>query len=219
MPLNMIRSALLKRRALNFFVTGDFKRSYESFRKFCDLNPGDTGMVYNMGLTCIALRRYDEAEKYLTGAVSEGHPGLLRTMGDLYYLWGKREKAMEWYGRALSDGPEGEKTLMERRIAVCGDPDKYQTVGSSYRMAEQGSALMYEKKYEQALSLFKDAAEKDDTNFIALNNIGTILMNVMGRHKEALKYFQAAGVFTDNPVIKKNIRRAEEYLEKEDGDA
>ncbi len=203
--MKRIRMKLYKRQALNAFVEGRFSRAYQSFRKVLEINPREQGMSYNMGLVCIALKRYEEAERWLSESPGESNPGIFRTMADLYYLWGKRDKAVSWYQKARNTGME--KNLVDARLKVLDDDKEYKAAMESYDLLNQGVEAMKKKEWEQAVSLLRRAVRADKTNYIALNNLGTILMNRNMDLKEAEKCFKKADRLVDNPVISQNLNR------------
>jgi tetratricopeptide (TPR) repeat protein len=57
------------------------------------------------------------------------------------------------------------------------------------KLLHEGNFLYTQKKYDQALTLFKKVLALDTNNTFAMDRIGLILHN-LGREKESIQYFE-----------------------------
>ena len=89
-----IQRKMLERFALNSFVSGDFERAEKYFLRLKEDDPDRMGVDHNMGLVKLGLKQFAEAEKFfLRDAELFGESYVRsRTLGDLYYIWGRREQ-------------------------------------------------------------------------------------------------------------------------------
>ena len=72
--------------------------------------------------------------------------------------------------------------------------------------------ILKEKEYDRAQELFIQVSELDRSNFMALNEAGTILLNHRKDYFNALRCFKKAYELLPLPVIKANISLAENFL-------
>jgi len=213
---NRLQLALWKRRALNAFVTGNHEAALRSFTRIKARWPQLPGMDYNLGLTALALKRYDEAEQHLLAACERtADYAPLRALADLYYLAGRSADARSAYAVANGEAPDArQRAVIERRMEVCEDSARHAAVLEGWKLLEEGvnseragNAAAAAAAYERALAL-------DDTNFIAANNLGGYCMNVLRDYPRALEYFRRADALAEHPVVRANIARLEQLLEK-----
>lgn len=214
--LKNIRLALLERRALNAFITGDHARAICHFRQIKTLHPNKPGVDYNIGISALALKRFDEAEKHLTHARDRDQSfAVQRALADLYYLAGRREDAKTAYAAIRRAAPDAKsKGVIERRLRICADEAHYETAMRSWSLLDEAVQLEKAGEKQAAADAYKQAYEADDTNFIAANNYGGHCMNALGDYSRALDYFRRADSLADHPVVKANIDKLEKTLER-----
>ncbi len=210
---------LWRRFALNSLISGDYEKAEKYFRKIHRYNPNEPGFDYNLGLVKLAQFKYEDAESYFKNDISlygESYERL-RVMGDLYYVWGKREEAASWYEKALQECKnEIDKSLIKARLHNCSKIESFNNVVLSYRYYNEGNKLLESKEDEEALNLFSKAVELDNTNFQALNNKGSILMNYSRDYKKAEECFLKASRISNLPSIQKNLVTVQKILAEEE---
>jgi tetratricopeptide (TPR) repeat protein len=207
-----------ERAALNNFVLGRYAKAEEYFRKIRSVQPNKVGIGHNIGLVCLAQERYEEAEKeFLRELERFGETYIrLKTLGDLYYLWGKRAECAKYYQRALPEcEQEADRKLIEQRIQYAADPDSFEKAMQSYQALKKGNTYMAEKLFEAAYEEFQRAVQLDPCNFQAWNNMGAVELNYRKNPSRAVELFQRAVEYTSLPAIHNNLKRAKGMLEKE----
>jgi len=211
-----LKSALCRRRALNAFVSGDFSEAHNLFLKLRELSPGEKGISYNLGLTSMALGRFEEAERYLLDAESEqNRPEVNNLLAELYYFWGKGALASSRYLNWDENRSPLKPGLVKQRMEHCLSPDKMKMAAESYTALEKGSEAMQKRSFEEALSHLQEAVEKDGTNYVAWNNLGTLYLNQLHKKEKALSCFKKAFALADTPLIRRNLTKAGEARKEE----
>ncbi|MCX7786584.1 MAG: tetratricopeptide repeat protein [Spirochaetes bacterium] len=207
-----------ERAALNNFVFGRYAKAEEYFRKIRTVQPNKMGIGHNIGLVCLAQERYEEAEAEFLGELERfGETYIrLKTLGDLYYLWGKRAECAKYYQMALPGCEhEADRKLIQKRIEYASDPDTFEKAMKSYQALKRGNAYMAEKRFEAASEEFERAIQLDPYNFQAWNNRGAVELNYRKNPARAVEYFQRAVEYTSLPAIHNNLKRAQAMLGKE----
>ncbi len=206
------RRNLFTRFALNSFVSGDFPRAEKYFRLLKEREPDRMGVDHNLGLTKLAQKQYAEAERYFKRDMELfGQTAVRsRTLGDLYYVWGKRKEARKWYASALEDADDEASTvLLRERIEICATDESFEPIHGSYAAFEEGVRLQRSGDAEGARLALQKAVDLDSTNFQAWNNLGSILMDNDANFSEALVCFRKAREYSSIPAIVNNIEQAE----------
>ncbi len=203
---------MVERFALNAFVTGDYERAENYFLQLKNDNPDRIGVDHNMGLVKLGRRQYAEAEAYfLRDCELFGNSCLRsRTLGDLYYIWGSREKTSKWYSAALKQSEdEVEKALLRERVKICSDETAFAAVQESHRSFE--AAVRFQKSGElaKARETLELAVQQDPTNFQAWNNLGSLFMEDPERQSDAVACFSRARTYSSLPAIVRNLEQAE----------
>lgn len=214
---------LYRRLALNNMTAGKTEKAEIWYKKLESLEPESLEVLHNLGVICISLKKFDEAEKYLLREIELFGSSEIRcrVLGDLYHSSGEREKAGKAYGKALallSDGA-GDKTIerfLRRRIKQCRDTTSYTKAINGARYYEEGIALYSKGDYTKAFDLYEKAVECDNANFMAYNAAGTVLMNSIKDYENARTYFIKALELANLPLIQGNLALAE-YKIKEKG--
>ena len=218
-PLTFLRTRLLERLAMNSFVAADFEKSAVYWRKLARLTPEHPGVHYNLGLVHMATKSYEEAEQaFQAERVRQGEtPPLLKVLAELAFMKGERMEALDFYRKAAR--AEGrlskEGQLLESKIALCSDDERFGRALAATDDFEAGCALMEDERFDEAEKKYQRAAEADPTHFLARNNLGVIAMNVQGDLKRARAFFEQADNLIDHPLVKANLRKLS-HLEAEE---
>jgi tetratricopeptide (TPR) repeat protein len=206
------------RAALNNLVMQRYAKAEEYFRKIQAVQPNRFGLGHNLALVCLAQERYEEAERYFLNELERYGDTFIRfkSLGDLYYIWNRREPCREYYEKALPlCGHEADKRQIQHRIAQCGSGEAFSRVVKSYELLKAGNIRMREKDFDGAYELLKKAVETDSCNFQAWNNLGALEMNVKKDAAKSVKYFEKAAYYTSLAGIHGNLKKARDMLAKE----
>lgn len=201
---------------LNALVESKFEKAYKYFKKILKLNPDKKGVNLNIATALLGLRKYEEAERHYLEELAKfgGNYYIFKSLAELYYIWGKREKATQFFEKALTKCAfENEEKFIKKRIKLLKDEDKYNKMLKGYDLFIKGNELMDKKEYDDALKLFLESIKYDAINPFAYNNIATIYMNHKKDYKNALIYFEKALKIFEQPVIKKNYLKLKTYLQ------
>lgn len=216
---------LYRRLALNNMTAGKTEKAEIWYKKLESLEPESLEVLHNLGVICISLKKFNEAEKYLLREIElYGNSEIrYRVLGDLYHSSGKREEAARAYGKALSLLQEGvgDKSIerfLRRRIKQCRDASSYTKAIDGARYYEEGIALYSKGDYSKAFDLYKKAVECDNASFMALNAAGTVLMNSIKDYENARTYFIKALELADLPLIQGNLALAEYKIKEKGGE-
>jgi tetratricopeptide (TPR) repeat protein len=218
------RKWLYGRMALNFMTAGRPEKAELWYKRLEPLEPESLAVLHNLGVICISLKKFDEAEKYLLREIELYGDSEIRyrVLGDLYHAGGKRENAGKAYGKALTllqnnKGEKATEVFLRRRIKQCKDAAAYTRAVDGSRYYEEGLALYSKGDYAKAFDLYKLAVESDNAGFMAMNAAGTVLMNSIKDYENARLFFLKALDLADIPLIRGNLALAE-YKIREKGE-
>lgn len=215
---------LYERLGRNAYVSGDYRKAERWFRKLEAKEPDSIAALRNLGVILMAQGDAEGAERYILkeekiyGRSFNRHAAL----ADIAYARGKRKEAQKRYAAALAEpecAPGGTaetaRPLMEKRCALCADEAAFERTRESMRAFMEAQELRGRGEYEAAIASFRKSFELDETNWPALNNIGTIYLNIMKRGAEAAAAFEQAFLLSRNAQIARNYQVAQRFLEKE----
>lgn len=208
--LNRLRALFLERLAFNSFVASDFPRALYFLSKIARLCPEKRGVHYNLGLVLLALRRFAEAEScFLREQEWQGDSEpLLQALAEATYQRGDRQRALETYQRLermqLEEKP---RRLVEARLAICRDAERFLLAMTGAETFQQGCSLLDRGAHDAAELAFRQALERDQTLFMAWNNLGVIAMNIRRDLAAAGRCFRAAAELVELPLIRDNLKR------------
>ena len=207
-----LRIKYLERMAFNNYISQNFQKAEAYFKKILTLEPKRLGIRHNLGAIALAQKQFAKAEGLFLEEVAqfgENYPRL-RLLADLYYLWGKKEKALDTYKQCNIQGPpDSDKRLIKARIAVCKDAQRFTRVAEALKFYDEGNRLMEEKKWDEAEDQFVQAVKLDETNISAWNNLGTIRLNHFKNYQGAAEAFRRALSLQKIGWIESNLKNAE----------
>lgn len=211
--------AFYEHMALNRMAEGNSLKALFWYKRLESLEGESRSVLHNIAVILISLKRYDEAEKYILKELElyRESSEICRVLGDLYYMWGNRKLASEFYGKALNFSEKshsGDIKFLKSRINICKRDDLYSKAVESFDIYEQAQHFLKDKDYEQAYNMFLKVTELDKSNFMAFNEAGAILLNYKKDYNNALKFFKKAHELVDLPVIRVNITLAENFLKE-----
>lgn len=207
-------STLWERFGLNAYIRGDYDKAERWFRKLEQREPNAISVLRNLGAILMAQGDAEGAELYLLkeeklyGKSFHRHAGL----ADIAYARGKRKEAERRYAFALQEPEcqsggkaEASRSLLEKRLAICASEAAFARSRESMKVFREAEELRCEKKYEEAVQKFKEAAALDETNWPALNNAGSICLNQLRKNREAQEFFEKAFEISKNIQVARNL--------------
>ena len=199
-----------QRRSLNAMVQNNWKEAERFLLKQIAHQGYSMGLHYNLALIYLGQERKKEAYETLLACVDTYGESLrlCRMLGDIQYMTGERIEAVRWYTSALADSPnEKETKLITARLLVLADENRYHQVLENQKWVEQARALL-EKEPEQALELYLRVVEDDPTHVEALNNLGTLYLDVLHDARKAESYFTQVLELVDSSAAARNLAKA-----------
>ncbi|MDC7789673.1 tetratricopeptide repeat protein [Rhodoplanes sp. TEM] len=211
----MLRSLLLRlheRLALNAMAAGDYAKAERAFRRMQAIEGDTRRVLHNLALARLAQGDPAGAEAVLERLVDAwgAAPATLRALAEAAYLAGDRERALRRLRAALADPDCPERGVLTRRAALCEDAAAYARAMAGKRDFAEGTARLAAGDGDAAIAAFRRAAENDPTDFVALNNLGTLLMNHAGDRAAAAAVFEQALALSDQPLVRRNLAAARE---------
>jgi len=179
--------------------------------------PGRPGIRRDLGVVWAGRGRFEEAESLLTEELSRFGPSTqtLRALGDLYYAWGRREKALQFYA-SVRDQASGENLeVLNYRIRQCESRESFSDVLASQRFFRAGNEAMLRRDFDVARYHFEKATTRDFSNFQAFNNLGALYLNHTGEPDKALSCFTQALRYGGHGYIRQNLERARRAAERQ----
>ena len=213
--IKRLRIAHLERKGFNALSSGDYPAAVEAFSELLEREPSRTGTRHNLGLAYLGSEAFEKAEAcFLKDLELLGdYFPRLKVLGDLYYIWGKREEANRWYRRALQEKESKQsQKLTTERIRQTESADAYEKVRQADEAYRQGVTALRAESYQEALDQFRRATELNPTHVLAWNNAGSVLMNNFDSPEEARHYFQAGLEMEPLPILQMNLQKAAEAV-------
>lgn len=213
--IQRLRIAHLERKGFNALSSGDYTAAVKAFSELLEREPSRTGTRHNLGLAYLGSEEFEKAEAcFLKDLELLGdYFPRFKVLGDLYYIWGRREEANRWYRRALQEKESKQsQKLITERIRQTESADAYEKVRQADEAYRQGVAALRAESYQEALDQFRRAAELNRTHVLAWNNAGSVLMNNFDSPEEARHYFQAGLEMEPLPILQMNLQKAAEAV-------
>lgn len=205
-----------ERQALKAMMEDRWESAEQYLRKLEDRpgNKGTMGFNYNLGICLLAQKKFEEAQELFLENVSSFGESLrtCRVLGDLYYEWGRREKALDWYQKALEDEPgERERRFLQIRIDLSSDPGMFERAYGAQALLEEARSLR-KSDPKEALKLYREVAERDRSNVEALSAAGSLLLEQGENADDALSYLRAADGLIASDQVTRMIEKAEKMV-------
>lgn len=217
-------SALYERLGLNAYAQGDPKKALLWFRRLEAVEPDSIRVLRNIGVILLASGDAPGAETYLLREERLYGESLHRhsALADIAYARGRREEAALRYAAALADpdarasgSRASSRDFLERRLALCRDPSAFEAAARGAARFLEAEAARDGGDSERAMALFEEAASLDPTHWPALNNAGTVALNVLGDADRALALFERAFSLAQSAQVARNVELAQDWLAKE----
>ncbi|MDC7239359.1 MAG: tetratricopeptide repeat protein [Spirochaetales bacterium] len=207
------------RQALNDLAMGEYTKAEELFRRILKSAPSTQGAGHNLAVCLMAQERYDEAEEFFLREIEALGECFSRSiaLGDLYFTWGKRKSAEEWYGKSLEECPGPTiRQFLKKRIVLCRSEEKFADAMEGFSLMKQGKREVEAGEFDKAIESFELAFEKDPTQYQSLNEAGVLLMNHKKEYRRAREHFKTALKLSDLSPIRKNLELAENIISLEE---
>jgi len=206
-----------ERMGLNAYVSGDYAAAEKWFRRL-EAREGQTIRVLrNLGVILLAKGDAEGAGRYLRLEEKRFGPSFHRhcALGDLAYMAGRREEALNRYRAALAE-PEarsgkdsGRRGLLEARAGICGDPAAFERSRLAVGRFAEGEGARAAGRASDAVAAYEAAVGLDPSLWPALNNAGTTLLNALGEPERALALFERAAALSGSPQCARNAQLAQ----------
>lgn len=194
---------------------GHYEKAEALLNRMRDVAPRRRRVHLNLGLVLLARGKPKEAEREVLLEIEyhgETYPAI-KTLGDLYFDSGNREKAVTYYRTALERCRyESDRRLMTKRIEAMEDPERYAKAMTSRDALKKGRRLASEHDYEGAYTAFEKAIEYDAHNPHALNDLGILALRYRKDPERAVAYLTRAAELTRVPTIHANLSAARRAL-------
>lgn len=199
---------MLRRKGLKHLSRGNYQEAISSFQQLLELDPQEQTKRY-LGVAYMGAGQYEESETQLKGILEEygEHYPRLRSLGDLYYVWGKRKSAGKYYRKALEDAEGKVEKLLEKRISNTESEEAFQAVREAEQAYRDGTAAFREGNLQEAIERFEEATRLDPTYVLAWNNLGAILLNYFKKYDEAEEAFRTAMEYEPLQIVQGNLQK------------
>lgn len=218
-----ILSSLYERLGLNAYVEGDFAKAESWFRRLEAAEPDSIRVLRNLGVILLAKGEFGQAKAYLAREEALFGPSFHRHAGlaDLAWAAGEREEAGRRYAAALAE-PEARKggrygasrPLLEARLGLCADEAAFARAREGLSVFQLGEAAREAGSFPEAYEHFMKAYFLDPSNWLALNNAGTLALNHLTQPELAVSHLERAFAFSPSSQVGRNLQIAREALEE-----
>lgn len=217
-------SGLYERLGLNAYIQGDPKKALAWFRKLETVEPDSIRVLRNIGVILLSSGDAAGAEEYLLREERLYGESLHRhsALADLAFARGRREDAAKRYASALADpdlapagGRSSQRGFIEKRLKICKDSEAFEAATRAAAVFTQAESARDSGDNDLALALFEEAAMLDPTHWPALNNAGTLALNVIGDAVRAQTLFERAFDLAQSAQVARNVELARDWLAKE----
>lgn len=211
----MIIDTIYNRLAMNSLISGDYNKAEKYFKKAMSINSSKEGINYNCAVAMMGTKKFDEAEICLHKEmeISGQSYNILKTISELYYISGQREKATDFLKKALEKCPdENESALLKNKIKISTDEKIYKKSLKALDLFEKGTAFLNQGEWEEAKNSFLKALDFDKTNPLIYNNLGFISMMKDKKYFEAREFFKKALKLSNLPIIKQNLDKVNKII-------
>ena len=204
------------RFAFNALISEEYVKAIKYFKKIKKINPEQKGIDYNLGLCYLGNKDFTNSEVSLLSALNleSNKTELYKTLGDLYYLWGKQDQALTYYCKYREfTNPEVAGNWLKIRIDLLKASDDINKISIANQSLEDGIICMKQKSYTKAEQAFNTATTIDPSNYQAFNNLGVLMLRQNNNPEKALYYFNKATVLNPSPIFRANLIRIKKQID------
>ncbi len=215
--MSAILLAFYERMGLGAYASGKLEKAESWFRRMEREEPDSLRVLRNLGVVLLARGRSEEAEAYMRREEKRFGQAYYRhcALADIAYAAGRRGEALNRYRAALAD-PESAKDrkILEARVAICSDTAAFRRAKESQAAFAEADAARAAGETDEAIRAYERAFSLDPSSWSALNNAGTLRMNVKKDPAGALELFRRALDLVQQPQVARNAELAEAALAK-----
>ncbi len=210
--IEYFRKNYYQKKGQKLLMQGKPEKAYPYFEKALILEDSAAN-IYNMALTLLTMKRYDEAESYLQ-KILDNYPGnelATLTLAELYMQQREWDKAKELFSELVRLHPKNNnyKSYLQR----LEDPEKRENYIKAKQLLNESQRLLEAQKTKEALQVLLQAERYDPDNPYIQNNIGSFYLMLENKPKKALTYFQRAyQLEPENLKFKENLYKVRKQL-------
>ena len=192
---------------MNAFAAGDYAKAERFVRAIERIEGESERVLRNLALARLAQGDYAEAMRYLAKEIDRygATPHRLRAAADAAYLSRERVQARERIAAALAEPAFANDALLQKRLRICEDVRAYEKAMEGKKAYALARERLAAHDYAGARTHFERAVAADPTDFVALNDLGSLFANHFQDLGAAKKAFKAALALSDQPMVRRNL--------------
>ncbi|MDQ2082730.1 tetratricopeptide repeat protein [Xanthobacteraceae bacterium Astr-EGSB] len=173
-------------------------------------------VMHNLAVVRMGQGRFAEAEALFEQQIEDygDNPDLLRALAETAYLAGDRAHAARRIEAALAEPECPEPELLKRRAAICADPRAHAKSMEGKKNFAAALAHLGKGEKDAAIDAFRRAADADPSDFVALNNLGALLMNHAKDYAGAARVFEKALALSEQALMRDNLAKARDKAQQ-----
>ena len=192
---------------------GNADKALKCFKKAV-IYESSTDNLFNLGLSLMALEKYEAALEYFH-KVYENYPeNELNnlSMAQCYMMLHEWDKATEFY-KIVSDNNPNNRAF-KKYLELSEDVVVREKYVNAKKLLGKAKRELENKNDDKALKYLHEANEYLPDNPMILNNIATILY-MKNKYKQAYKYIEKAiSIDPQNPKLQKSLSRIKKHIKK-----
>lgn len=215
--MHSIKLFFYTRFAFNALVSEEYLKAIKYFTKIKKINPKQKGIDYNLGLCYLGNKDFANSEDSLLSTldIESCNTELYKTLGDLYYLWGKQDQALTYYCEySKRTDPKVVGNWLNVRIALLKASNDMNKIHIANQSLEDGIICMKQKAYKKAEQALNTATTIDPSNYQAFNNFGVLILRQYNNLEKALYYFNKATDLNPSPMYRANLIRIKKQIQE-----
>ncbi len=189
--IEFYRANYYQRKGQKLLVNGKPEKAYPYFEKalMLDDNPAN---IYNLALALLAMKRFDEAEKYLQKLLDlqPGNELGTLTLSEIYTWQREWDKAQALLNKLVELHPSNKN--YHKYLQRITDPQARERYIKAKELLSESQTLLEKKEINKALQTLLEAEQYDPENPYIQNNLGSFYLLLEKNPKKALTYFQKA---------------------------
>ena len=208
-----------ERTMLNALAHGDYAKAEMAIERLQRYEGRTRRIMHNLAVVRMGQGRFAEAEQMFEQQIEDygDNPELLRALAETAYLGGDRAHAARRTAAALAEPDCPERDLLKRRAAICADADAHATAMAGKKDFAAALALLAKGEKDAAIDAFRRAADADASDFVALNNLGALLMNHAKDYDGAARVFEKALALSGQALMRDNLAKARDMAQQKAG--
>jgi len=191
-------------------VQNKWTESEHFTRKLIHHRGASVGLAYNLALITLGSGRTQEAYDQLLESVETYGESLrlCRLLGDIAYLDGKRQEALQWYEKAEREAQSPkELRFIRMRLEILSKADWYARVVAVLPLVRQAQQAM-ENQPSRAWDLYRKVVLEDPSQVEALNNLGVLELEHFHHAEQACSYFSKVLELVEHQGAARNLAKA-----------